>query len=47
MRCEFEYEEEITQVENLKKGDRITVLGTYKEITSMGPRLKQCYILDK
>jgi len=47
VRCEFEYDEEITQVANLKKGDSITVLGTYKETTSMGPRLKQCYILDK
>ena len=47
VRCDFDYEEEITQVANLKKGDSITVLGTYKEITSMGPRLKQCYILDK
>ena len=47
VRCEFEYEEEISQVATLKKGDIITVLGTYEEVTSMCPRLKNAYILDK
>ena len=47
VRCEFEYEEEISQVAELKKGEYVTVLGTYKDITSMCPRLDKCYILDK
>lgn len=47
VRCEFEYEEEISQVANLNKGDVITVLGNYEDVTSMCPRLKNCYILDK
>ena len=46
VRCEFEYEEEISQVANLREGNQITILGTYINSVA-GPRLEKCYVLDK
>ena len=47
VRCEFEYEEEVSQVANLREGDQITILGTYMDFASINPGLEKCYILDK
>ncbi len=47
VRCEVEYEEEVSQVANLRQGDQITILGTYKDFVSANPGLEKCYVLDK